>query len=60
MLIYVFGNKIYCPIQEALAIADNEREALEIVNKETKMIGWKLEDTFEIKKGFLFTGDADC
>lgn len=60
MFIYRFENSIGAPIEEALVIADNEEEATKIVSEGSDHEGWELDEKFEIKKGLLFIGDADC
>lgn len=60
MLIYRFEHLKCCPVQEAVVIANNVEEALNIIVKETKREGWRLGGKYEIKKGLLFFGEADC
>jgi len=59
--VYRFINHKICPIQEAVVIAESEIEALEMIKNETDFLeGWEYAESFEYRKGLLFSGDADC
>ncbi|NCI22147.1 hypothetical protein EJM73_19575 [Clostridium botulinum] len=61
MYIYEYMNYKGYPYQSAIAVADNEEEALDIIIKATDdNYGWELEGKHEYKKGIITWGDADC